>query len=490
MSASRNAEIASATFAFWRRVVVNAAILLVTVGYVALLARYPRLFTRWPFAMHFYYNDKTVLANGFGALLPLALSVILLVFVMWRFWGRPRMFVVALCGCAMALQLSWSLLEGRAAERISSTLLSKHYGHSEFVALAHDDTRLVDVARQYETLVANDPRFVYARSKPPGQLLFYMVSVRLFRALGLERVSAHVVEPLGFFSDSAYAAFGPFATLLFVTLSCLPVFLLPRLGAVFAGPTTGQHLCLAFVLMPATNLITMHMDQVLYPLLLAGVLYTVGLGLQQHPGYALAAALFTYVAIYVSFSLVFLLPTIGLLLLGHATSGDHARRTVIRVSAIFAVGVAASAALFYLVLNFQPVSAYTRALAHHRAWMDIDGIVGVRGTIHNFYEFSVWVGIPGVLLYVANWYRVAAAPRAEFQSLSILVLVYPFLLLGVSVLGASEHEIGRLWLPLATPALLPVARELGLLHGDRRPWLFVTSSLIMIAAMKNYQDFQ
>jgi hypothetical protein len=473
-----------------QRHVVSALILLVTIVYASLLVFFPRLFARWPFSMHFYYNDKAVLANGFSALMPLALSLFFLALVVSRLWGRSWMFVAGLFACAVALQLSWSLLEGRAAERISSTLLSKHYGHSEFVELAHDDARLLDVAREYETIVATDPRFVYTRSKPPGQLLFYMLSVRLFRALGLEAVSRCAVEPLGFFTNSPYAAFGPFATLLFVTLSCSPVFVLSRLGSVLDVPAMGAHLSLAFVLMPAVNLITMHMDQILYPVLVSCTLYTVALALHRHAGYALPAAVLTYVSIYVSFSLLILLPTIGLLLIGYGALGSPSRGTVVRVGLIFAAGMLASAGLFYLLLNFQPLASYIRAVAHHRAWMGVDGIVGLRGTIHNFYEFSVWVGIPVVILYVANCYRVVVASRAHLEPLTVFVLGYPFLLLCVSVFGGSEHEIGRLWMPLAVPALLPVARELRSLHGDRRPWLYVIASAVMILAMKNYQDFQ
>lgn len=472
------------------RHVVGALVVVVAVVYASLLAFVPRLFTRWPLVMHFHYTDKGVLANGLSAIMPVAVSLLFLILIVWRLWRRPRAFVPALFICAVALQLSWSLLEGTAAARISSTLLSTHYGHSEFVELAHDDARPLEVAWEYETIVAKDPRFVYARSKPPGQLLFYTLSVRLFRALGLEALSARAVEELGFFAESPYAAFGPFATLLFVSLSCSPVFVLYRLGSVLGHPAVGAHLCLAFVLMPALNLVTMHLDQVLYPLLVSCALYGAALGLHRHPGYALPAALFTYAGIYVSFSLLFLLPTIGLLLIGYGVLRPHSRGRTIRVGLTFAAGVVACAAIFFLFLNYQPLTAYLRAVAHHRAWMGIEGLIGLRGNIHNFYEFSVWVGIPAVILYVAHCVRIAASPRMRLEPLALFALGYPLLLLGLSVFGGSEHEIGRLWIPVAVPALLPVARELASLHADRRPWLFVIASSVMILLMKNYQDFQ
>jgi hypothetical protein len=144
----------------------------------------------------------------------------------------------------------------------------------------------------------------------------------------------------------------------------------------------------------------------------------------------------------------------------------------------------------YLFLNFQPLTSYTRAVAHHRAWMGVEGAVGLRGTIHNVYEFAVWVGIPTVILYLANCYRIIACARERLDALAPFVLAYPAVLLGASVFGGSEHEIGRLWIPLAVPLLLAVARELRALHAGRRPWLFVIASSLMILAMKNYQDFQ
>ena len=54
----------------------------------------------------------------------------------------------------------------------------------------------------------------------------------------------------------------------------------------------------------------------------------------------------------------------------------------------------------------------------------------------------------------------------------------------------TEHEVGRLWIPFAVPALVPVARELAALHAGRPPWLVVIAGVVMILLMKNYQDFQ
>jgi hypothetical protein len=473
-----------------RRRVVAVLIVTTLAGYAGLLVRSPHLFSRWPFAMHYGYANKHVLAHGWAPVLPLVLSLALLAVVVARLWTRPRAFVIALFPCAVLLQLSWSLLDGTAAARISSTLLSKHYGHSEFVALAHDAAPPLQVARDYEHIAATDPRFVYAKSKPPGQLLFYALSVRLFRSLGLEAASRRAVEALGFFADSPYASFGPFATALFVSLSCSPVFVLYRLGSALGDQTVGAYLALSFVLTPALNLVTMHMDQVLYPVLAASVLYAVVLGMGRAPGYAAVAGCLTYASVYVSFSMLFLFPAIGLLLAGYGAWSRHGWQRVLAVGSVFGAGVVACAVVFYLALNFDPLPAFARASAHHRAWMEIEGLVRLRGNIHNLYEFAVWLGLPAVILYGAHCWRILAAPAEIRTPVAVLALGYPFVLLALSLFGGTEHEVGRLWIPFAVPALVPVARELSSLHDGRRPWLFVVVGVVMILLMKNYQDFQ
>src|SRR5262245_48755458 len=107
------------------RRVVAALIAITLIGYASLLMRSPHLFGRWPFAMHYGYANKHVLAHGWAPVLPLALSLVLLAVVVSRWWTRPGVLVGALFLCAALLQLSWSLLDGTAAARISSTLLSK-----------------------------------------------------------------------------------------------------------------------------------------------------------------------------------------------------------------------------------------------------------------------------------------------------------------------------------------------------------------------------
>ena len=472
------------------RRVVAGLIVVTLVGYAGLLARSPHLFGRWPFAMHYGYANKHVLSHGWAPVLPLALSLIVLAVVVSRWWTRPGAFVVALFLCAVLLQLSWSLLDDTAAARISATLLSKHYGHSEFVELAHDAASPLQVAREYEQIAAIDPRFVYTKSKPPGQLLFYALSVRLFRLLGLDGASGRAVEALGFFADSPYASFGPFATVLFVSLSCAPVFVLYRLGSALVDPTVGAYLALSFVLTPALNLVTMHMDQVLYPLLAASVLYAMVLAVGRGPRYAAVAGCLTYASVYVSFSLLFLFPVIGLLLAGYWACCRRRWRRLLTVSLVFGVSVAACALAFYLALNFEPFRAFVRVNAHHRAWMEIEGLVRLRGNIHNFYEFAVWFGLPGAILYASQCWRILCAPSEHRSPVAVLALGYPVILAALSLFGGTEHEVGRLWIPFAVPALVPVARELAALHAGRPPWLFVIGGVVMVLLMKNYQDFQ
>jgi hypothetical protein len=167
---------------------------------------------------------------------------------------------------AVSLQWSFSLLEGPGAKRLSSSLLSAQYGQSQFARLAYQEDRPLDLARQYEERCAAADSRSYTQPEPPGHALFDALAARLYRAPPVQSTSEWLANRAAFERREPFTAFAAFTTILFSLVSCLPVIVLARLGARLGSGGDATYYGLAFLLLPAINLVTMHLDQVLHPL--------------------------------------------------------------------------------------------------------------------------------------------------------------------------------------------------------------------------------
>ena len=459
-----------------------------------LLVREPGSFARWPLQSHFFYHDKNILSNGVVALFPLAAAFLWLMVVVSRIPRRrsPRRkqrLAWLLFLCAVAMQWSFSLTEGVGPKRILATLLDPHYGHSEFVVLASLESNPVAVARNYEQASETNRAYRYAKSKPPGQLVFYVLSYDLFLISGADAPLRWLAARLGYFDRNSLTSFGVFASLLFVFLSCSPILVLYRTGRLVGDETLGLLAGLVFALLPSVNLVTMHMDQVLYPLLAAATLHFAVLAAMRDQAFGLVAGVITWLAIYVSFSLLFLVPALLLVWSAYGWLDVASRRRQALSIAYYVAGLLLCWGLFRLVLDYDPLVAYARAMNAHTGWRVTEGLTDVRGNVRNFVELTIWMGLPAALMYVRRLARGIAEDWRSLDALDVLAFLYPALVLAVSIFGQTTTEIGRLWIPLMVPMVIPIARELQALHGER-PYFYAGGAFTMVCLVKNYHDFQ
>lgn len=466
----------------------DALIVLGLALYWLSLTIFPQVWNRWPLRSHYYLQNKCLLWPLAWSAVPLLLTVAGLLVLTWKRRNGTLAILLLFAG-AVSLQWSFSLLEGLGAKRLSSTLLSTQYGHSQFVRLAHQEDRPLDLARRYEERCAAADSRSYTQTKPPGHALFYVLAAQLYRTLPVQSTSEWLANRAAFERREPFTAFAAFATILFSLVSCLPVIVLSRLGARLGNGSDAAYYGLAFLLLPAINLVTMHLDQVLYPLCAALVLLSAVLALQKHAAFGALTALCLYASLYVSFSLLFLLPTVGLWWAAHFLLRPELRARVLRATASLLIGMLLCYAAFRWALGFEMLRAYHRAMEHHAAWRDTAGLVGLRGTIRNLVEAALWFGIPATVLCGAQWLRsVRRLFRRSLDPVALFFLLYPLIVLAVSTCGQTTREIGRLWIPLFVPACLAVATEMGLLY-KRRPTVFVLLSSLAILLRKNYHDF-
>jgi hypothetical protein len=474
-----------------RRVrVVNAVIALGLALYWLSLTLFPRIWNRWPLRSHYYYENKTLLWHAGWNALPLVLTLAGLAVLTWKRRKTTLMVLALLLATAVALQWSLSFLDGLDAGRLSSTLLARQYGHSEFVRRAYDEPHPLELARQYEArCAAAEPRS-YIQTKPPGQLFFYSIAAELYRLLPTRTPFEWLAVHGEFERHEPFSAFGAFATILFSLISCLPVVVLSWLSHRIEGSDNGLYYGLAFLLCPASTLITMHLDQVLYPLCVCLTLLATALAVQKHAIFGAVAGCLAYGAIYVSFSLAFLVPTVALWWLAHFCLPSESRLRIVRAGAALALGALTGYGALRWGMGFEVANAYQRAMEHHAAWRDTAGLVGARGTLRNLVEAAFWLGIPAAVLCGAQWLRSArAAVRRSLDPVALFVLCYPLVVLAVSTFGQTTREIGRLWIPLLVPAQLAAAREMSRVYTTR-PSAYVFFASLAILLRKNYHDFR
>lgn len=462
-------------------------LIVATLGLAFTLVLTPGLYSLPGLRSHFGVNPKHLAPRPLVDLLPLAPALAVLARgAMLAARGRRRATPwLMLALCLLVWAFAW--MEGRGAGRLSETLIGERWGHSEFVRLAMEDGSMRDIAATYEDRRERDPSMQFARSKPPGHLLVYVAVVRAASLASVQAWAGPLGDRLGFHRRPPYTEVAVLAVPLLLLLSATPLPLLRIAGSRLGGAVVGGYSALAWCVLPAVLLVTMHLDQALYPALMAAAL-TLATAVPAAPrtvGLALGSVV--TLSIYVSFSLLAIVPVVLVLGIASSARSDAGRRAW--VEGLLAAGLGASATLLALVvlLGFEPVRSYRAAMAFHASWRGTAGIQGPAITLRNLVELGVWLGPPAALLWVWGFVRAAraTAPRSE---LDLFTLLYPAVLLLVSTFGHTRDEIGRLWIPLMIPIVPTVAREVEARLG-RNPWAFVATSLLATLLLKAFKDF-
>lgn len=432
----------------------------------------------------------------FGArtllVIPMAAALAGVCFIIWR-WPRPawrNLLLLILAGWGM--QTGFALLEGRGLDGLRNRMV--YSGHSQFAeqAIAYDKPLVVITV--YETFVRDQPNREFLRTKPPGQFLFYELNGRaanLFAAPSADpsarlqnlRTWAAIVWPL-----LCYLALMP--------LYYISARLLPR--------ELAWHPCLLYLCAPNVLLVTLHLDQVLYPLLACGAL-ALAVAAVRRGSLALAALLgaWLYLSWFVSFSLIPLAGLVAVLLVVYPVSASALGEPKpnwqmrLRLAGMLLAGILAAYALLYLAIFYNPVTRYRDAMAFHAGWKKIQPGLGFM--IHagwvNFIEFSVWLGFPMMALFMASGVMAAwklCRSRASAMPIDWLILALMAMLVVMAFATKTLGEVMRLWIYCVPVICMAVALALARLAGSRHNWVFaalMTAQFITALVIKRFQDF-
>jgi hypothetical protein len=441
-------------------------------------------------------------------------------------WAGPRPWVAAWCVVAgsIALQIATGLI---ARTQIHGWTERFFVGHGEFTMRAKEVPDALALLRNYESLAAANQLGLYGPSKPPGTYAVYLAIDRtsrseLVRSLLTPLTQIVALDPGVQPADRALVAWTIFVLGLCAALTILPLCQLGRM--LFAGqaesPRVYTYPAWLFAAAPVTNVITVHLDSTVFPLLSAASVAACAFSTQLvagpeglaaegggHPRVSAVAAsvggMFGMLAVYCSYGNLPILAlggvTIVAMLLQHRAEAGSASRPLIAFAVPLAgfVGGALATLLFLrIALDWQPIAGYLRGVEYHRRWRPNLPSAWRHGLA--FLEFSLFAGPPLILAFLASsahasvavvraagsWFRKRALPPLPYGAYGISIGTA--LVIATITLALGTPEAARLWL-FMLPWVCCAASALFLrLSWDGAFVALLAASIVLTFFVKNY----
>ena len=409
------------------------------------------------------------------------------------FYAGINILILIITG--FIIQHTFALMEGRGIDGIRDRMI--HTGHSVFATETVKqlgDKRLLFVARNYQNLIEDGTLSIYpTATKPPGHILFYMFTDRLSRRIVGEW-------------DTSLQRLTTFASLFWPLLSYLPILPIYLLAKLFINGKLAYVPCILYLCIPSVTLMTLHLDQCLYPLLFISAVTSFIYGaVLRNTTLIVLAGVISSLSVYISFSLlvvpVFIL---FILLLDRmksllSTKPENAKPPdpVLASNAkffLYSVGfVAVNASLFFL-LNYNLLTNYLFILSNHQTFKITDWSVGITLYVGglDILEFALWVGLPLFSLSISHALREFRQMTAQNDIYTLSASAYLLVLFGLAFLGRTVAETARLWLFLTPLVVIFAGREITLIFW-RSPWKAVMSlaliQTVYTFVIKMWQDF-
>ncbi len=403
--------------------------------------------------------------------------------------------LVAIILTAVFIQHAFGLMEGRGINGIRDRML--HTGHAEFAKEAIRQKSMLYVARNYQHLIETGQLAFYPNAtKPPGQLLIYILTERMSRLFIWSNQT-----PL-----LRMATFASFLYPLLTYLTIIPLFFISKL---YLTQKETFIPLLIFITLPNVTLISLHLDQCLFPLL-----FTVALALflcgfeKDRPLFFLFSGIMTSISIFISFSMTALLPLMALILLieyikkkdtdlskHEEETNNHLVHISIKALLYWVSGFLLFQLAVYIFFNYNFIQNYNFAVTMHKAWKikawspQLFFYIGFL----NIFEFAVWTSIPlfglAITCMIKSGYRFNRLGKGEIIGFSFLILF-----LALAFFGKTVAETARLWIFL-TPMLAMLGTMEITNHSYVRSskWqivtIIITIQVLGTLFTKRWQDF-
>ncbi len=400
--------------------------------------------------------------------------------------GNKTVGIVLLIVLGGLLQHGFARLEGRGIEGLRDRIT--YSGHADFASVAVRQESIVKTIVDYEELLDDGHLCAYAHSKPPGQLMLYMATQRVSNWF----MPRDAVE-------GKLAALQNFASYVWPFITYLVLFPLFYLTKELSDTETALAACILFVFIPSVNLVTLHTDQVFFPLMSVCSILLVVLALRrQSIVFAAGAGCLLYAAAFCSFGLLALLPLTALFVIGYLLiKSEPAKRFVpgLRIAGGSVAGFIVLDVIFRLVFGYNIVLRYKKALTFHQEWLHWNP--SLWKTLHfaniNVLEFFFWTGCAVSLLALFCFFRsIRVEDFRRTEPIAGLVWVLVGMLILLALFGKTEGETARLWLFLVPFCCIAAAYEIRMRFTAN--WRVVTAFVVVLQFvtvyfLKTCQDF-
>ncbi|HKP59956.1 MAG TPA: hypothetical protein VJV78_24700 [Polyangiales bacterium] len=445
------------------------------------LSRAPGWFYQW--------LDK----GSLDMLLVAASTALLPVVVRTSFrWVRSRFWLAA--GCVVVGSILVQLAAGVVARRDVRGWTDRFYvGHGEFTARTKTTPDALYLLRNYEQLAQQRQLGLYGPSKPPGTYAVYLLIDRtsrwpLVQALIGPLISIVARDPGIWPEDRPRITWTIVVLCLCAAFTALPLCWLAR--ALFPGVGADERALLypawLFVSAPAINVITVHLDSSVFPLLSATstalCAASVRAGTARARGLLAAAGggcgMF---AVYCSYGNLPIFVMGAAVVLGMALSQASWRAAILP---LLAAGAGALSVLLLLrvALNWQPLVGYARGVAYHVQWRPNLPHAWRYGLA--FLEFSLFAGPPLMLAFIASTLLALRDVKAV-SGLRVLTLVAAALIVGIS-LAFGTPEAARLWLFMLPWICCAVGAIFARSESRGAFGMLLAGQLVLVLFVKNY----
>ena len=395
------------------------------------------------------------------------------------------LFVLILSG--VSYQFSLNLLEGEWLSGLRSRITRA--GHVDFISLATYQGNTFTLLKNYERLVMpHDQKEItqatrdalnrgdidlthfdlfnitfvgnWARSKPPGLALLYIASKKMSQSVLLAKSSnERRIRLLNFISVT-----WPFIAYLVL----IPLFYFAKR---ISDTETAKIACLFYSVIPSVNLLILYTDQVFFPLFLMTLLgISSWVFCEKRSVFVMPVGVLTYLVLYCSFGLMFIVPFVLALLYTAAFEKPNGKidSTFLLKSLVFyAMGFLLTDLLFRFTLNYDIFLRYSNAMKNHHwfnAWRWSITMVSQSG-IANIVSYVALVGVPIMGLAFMNSLRHISTTLNQCLSLKwvsyrkLLPVLTLFIFLFLCFFSQTRSEAARLFLFLVPICCILAANE-------------------------------
>lgn len=399
---------------------------------------------------------------------------------------NQRHNIIILIFTGYFLQFGFSFIEGKGLDSLKDRMIV--YSHSEFASIATKIDDISVLACNYEALADSNKIGVLPKSKPPGALIFYTL---------LEK-AANIFSTIDTTQDK-YDRFISFAVFIFPLISYLVLIPLYGIGREILPEKYANLPGLLYIFLPNINLVTMHLDQVLYPLIVAVTIWLILLGIKNTSYVKLGlAGILLYMSLYITFSITIIIPFLLILIAIFSFYYNNREQKALYLATyyvVFLLGFFVTALIMKLATDYDIIIRYTKSI-HFYSGMNVlessDKWVTFYAGI-NIIEVSIWSGLAFAFTYYLGLFRATVNLfRKNIDLISVMTIVFSVLVLILAFIGVAKGETARLWIFLLPIVVLVAANEINLRFKNRPEFsikLILLMQLITTFMLKVFQDF-